>query len=92
MINLLTQFAAMDCTKNFFGLKPWFEYLDLNSKCEIVTFTLLSKGGQSSDIPLILLAVIDDLLRIAGTILAIFAYAFLYAFLQFLIPGGIFNR
>ena len=30
--------------------------------------------------------------RIAGTILAIFAYAFIYAFLQFLIPGGLFNR
>jgi hypothetical protein len=30
--------------------------------------------------------------RIASTIFAIFAYAFLYAFLQFLIPGGLFNR
>lgn len=30
--------------------------------------------------------------RIAGTILAVFAYAFLYAFLQFIIPGGLFNR
>lgn len=30
--------------------------------------------------------------RIAKTIFAILAYLFLYAFLQFLIPGGIFNR
>ena len=30
--------------------------------------------------------------RIANTLFAIVAYFFLYAFLQFLIPGGIFNR
>lgn len=30
--------------------------------------------------------------RISGTIVAIFAYAFIYAFLQFLVPGGLFNR
>lgn len=29
--------------------------------------------------------------RISNTLLAIFAYLFLYAFLQFLIPGGLFN-
>jgi hypothetical protein len=29
--------------------------------------------------------------RIAGTIMAIFAYALLYGFLQFLIPGGLFH-
>jgi uncharacterized membrane protein len=30
--------------------------------------------------------------RISKTVLAIFAYAFLYAFLQFIIPGGVFNK
>jgi len=30
--------------------------------------------------------------RITQTVLALLAYAFLYAFLQFLVPGGIFNR
>lgn len=30
--------------------------------------------------------------RIAKTILALLVYIFLYAFLQFLIPGGVFNR
>lgn len=30
--------------------------------------------------------------RITNTILAVLAYLFLYAFLQFLVPGGIFNR
>ena len=29
--------------------------------------------------------------RISKTIIALFAYAFLYAFLQFLVPGGIFH-
>lgn len=30
--------------------------------------------------------------RIFNTIVAVFAYLFLYSFLQFLIPGGLFNR
>jgi tellurite resistance protein TehA-like permease len=30
--------------------------------------------------------------RIAKTVFAIFIYAFMYSFLQFLIPGGVFNR
>jgi hypothetical protein len=30
--------------------------------------------------------------RIGNTIISIFAFLFLYSFLQFLIPGGIFNR
>lgn len=30
--------------------------------------------------------------RITNTIIAVVAYLFLYAFLQFLVPGGLFNR
>lgn len=30
--------------------------------------------------------------RITNTILAVFAFLFMYSFLQFLVPGGIFNR
>ncbi len=37
------------------------------------------KAGQAKD-------------RISKTIFAIFAYFFLYAFLQFIVPGGAFNR
>lgn len=30
--------------------------------------------------------------RLMKTIIALISYAFLYAFLQFLVPGGLFNR
>lgn len=30
--------------------------------------------------------------RMAQTIIAVFAYAFIFSFLQFIIPGGVFNR
>ena len=70
------------CKKDFFGLEPWYQYLGVelnsNGSCEFKCFNIFSPGpgvgqqrnacGQnsSSDIPLILLAVVDDLLRIAG--------------------------
>jgi hypothetical protein len=68
MLNVFTIFSAAHCKNGFFGLKPWFEYLKLNHDCEIVGFNILPGGGEPSDIPLILLAVVDDLLRIAGII------------------------
>ena len=80
--NLLTIFAAGDpCQKhNFLGLVPWYQYLDYGpienltdnqagQYCGINNFTLL---GSDSDIPLILLAVVDDLIRVAGLIAVIF--------------------
>lgn len=52
---------------NFFGLVPWYHYLNVDPKCEIVNFTVLN-SNKSSDLPLILIAVVDDLLRIAGIV------------------------
>lgn len=64
--------AALDpCQKghDFFGLLPWYHYLKIDpTTCNIKTFTLLPGGGQTSDVPLVLLAVIDDLLRIAALV------------------------
>lgn len=76
------QARVSSCKKDFFGLEPWYQYLGVelnsNGSCEFKCFNIFSPGtgvgqqankcGQnsSSDIPLILLAVIDDLLRIAG--------------------------
>ncbi len=76
-----TQTVA-SCKKDFFGLEPWYQYLGVelntNGSCEFKCFNIFTPGngvgqqankcGQnsSSDIPLILLAVVDDLLRIAG--------------------------
>lgn len=64
-------FAAGVCAKHgFFGLVPWYQYLDYGKdpatgSCTIHNFVVL---GPGSDIPLILLAVVDDLLRIAGLV------------------------
>jgi len=69
------------CKKgDFLGLHTWYYYLpssdfggtgygtcDLNSN-----FTFLPSGGAKSDLPLILLAVVDDLLMIAGVVAVAF--------------------
>lgn len=74
--------ASTACKKSdFFGLKPWYQYLDkefdhaANSSCDLKCFNVFPVengnndcGQNQSDIPLVLLAVIDDLLRIAGIV------------------------
>jgi hypothetical protein len=57
---------------SFFGLQPWYAYLKLTqdvagSRDCSVSFTVLSPN-QPSSILLVLLAVIDDLLRIAALV------------------------
>lgn len=75
MINSLLTFAQIyadepACEKTFFGMKPWYHYLQTKGApdCEIGNFNILPSGGHASDVPLILLAVVDDLLRIAGIV------------------------
>lgn len=55
---------------------PWYEYLDVQrdatGSCSVKDFTLLPDNGKDSDLPLVLLAIIDDLLRIAGLVAVIF--------------------
>lgn len=60
----------------FFGLVPWYKYLDYQTNpqthtCEIVNFNALGNGSNSG-ILLIVLAIIDDLLRIAGMVAVVF--------------------
>lgn len=69
---------------NFFGLVPWYHYLNVDGKCEILNFTVLN-SGKSSDIPLILLAVVDDLLRIAGIVAVAFV---IYGAIQYITSQG----
>ena len=70
----LTTFALDRCQNNsFFGLSPWWHYLNDNSfkkgTCDLVNFRLLPKGADApSDVPLVLLAVVDDLLRIVALV------------------------
>ncbi|MDB5182070.1 MAG: hypothetical protein JWP13_833 [Candidatus Saccharibacteria bacterium] len=64
---LITQFGITNgCSpKPFFGLKPWFQYLETDAQCNVINFKVLPKDGPS-DFLLIALALVDDLLRIAG--------------------------
>lgn len=58
-------------------LVPWYQYLNLHQDpvtktCSVNDFHLLPGGGHMSDLPLVLLAVVDDLLRIAGLVAVVF--------------------
>ena len=75
------------CPKpRFFGLIPWYEYLKLNGDCSISSFQILPSGDKvKSDIPLVLLAVVDDLLRLAGLITVGFV---IYGGIQYILSQG----
>jgi hypothetical protein len=69
--------APAACNKTFLGLTPWYHYLSSSdfssSGCAIQNFTFLpTAGAGGSDIPLILLAIVDDMLRIAGIVAVAF--------------------
>jgi hypothetical protein len=62
--------ATSSCESNFFGLIPWYHYLpstDIQS-CNVMIPTNGPPTAIFNNIPLILLAVIDDLLRLAGIV------------------------
>lgn len=66
---LFMHLAAVSCQNTFLGLKAWYYYLQLDGHCQVINFTPL---GANSSVLLILLAIIDDLLRIAGLLAVIF--------------------
>lgn len=75
----ISHFAVTNgCTPHaFFGLKPWYQYLETNAQCDVINFKVLPTTGVS-DFALIALALVDDLLRIAG-----------FVAIGFVIYGGI---
>ena len=73
---------ATDCASNFFGLRPWYHYLQLDDQCNIVKFKFFP---PNSDIPLVLLAIIDDLLRIAGMVAVVFV---IFGAIKFITSDG----
>jgi hypothetical protein len=85
MFNALT-LLAVDCDKSggFLGLWPWWHYLPSSdfSGCNIVQFNLIH---GASDVPLVLLAVIDDLLRVGGLVAVGFT---IYGAIQYIISQG----
>ncbi len=70
MMSMLTNVFAVTngCRPpSFFGLKPWYQYLQTERDCSITPGSFRVIGGSSgSDFVLIALVLIDDLLRIAG--------------------------
>lgn len=67
---LFSHFAAESCPGGaFFGLHPWWYYYTQKNPgdCSLSKFTFLQQG-KTSDVPLVLLAIVDDLLRLAGLV------------------------
>jgi hypothetical protein len=85
MTGLLAHFAnsiAGGCENKFFGLNSWFHYLNVNrgtnNMCEV-------QFHFPTDVPLVILAVIDDLLRIAGVIAVFYV---IYGGIRYIISQG----
>jgi hypothetical protein len=82
--------AATPCSKpKLLGIfVPWYQYLPLqtdnNGSCTVKDFTLLGNGSDS-DVPLVLLAIVDDLLRLAGLVAVIFV---IYGAVQYTTSQG----
>ncbi len=74
----ITTVALAQCQqRGFFGLTPWWGYMPnaaIDGNCDVKCFNVLKQktnndcGTTNSDIPGVLLAIIDDLLRIAGLV------------------------
>lgn len=69
LINTIARTGESCQNGEFLGLIPWYQYLTLEDDCSIKNFNVL---GPNTDIPLVLLAVVDNLLRVAGLIAVIF--------------------
>lgn len=88
MFNALISHLAVfpkSCEQTFFGFKTWYHYLDGNSSCEVKSFHVLASPDHPSDIPLVLLAIIDDLLRLASLAAVFFV---IYGAVQFVTSQG----
>lgn len=83
--------AFKDCKGSFFGLIPWYEYMEKEfdpATCNVECFNLFNQttpnecGQTRSDVPAILLAIIDDLLRIAGLVAVAFVFVASFQFIE----------
>ena len=66
--NLYQLADANSCSKPFLGLETWYHYLpasSFNGDCSIKSFDVL---GANSGFLLIAVAILDDLIRIAGLV------------------------
>lgn len=74
--------------RTFLGLKPWYHYLQVTynkatSTCD-VSFNALG-NGKNSDILLVLLAIVDDLLILAGIVAVVYV---IYAGIKYIMSQG----
>lgn len=72
---LLNTFAETCKPKSFFGLDPWYKYINDGthfSGCDVIKFHFFPGKDHGSDIPLVLLVIVDDLLRIAAIVAVAF--------------------
>lgn len=65
MIQLLTQFAAVKCS-HFLGFPTWYEYIRDANSCTKITI------DNINDVWLIIAAIIEILLRVAGIAAVLF--------------------
>ncbi|MEJ0072791.1 MAG: pilin [Candidatus Saccharibacteria bacterium] len=83
---ILGDTTATTCTHKFLTLEPWFYYLpsaDFNpDSCTITSFNAL---GSKSDILLIALAILDDLIQIAALVAVGFV---IYGGIQYVTSQG----
>ena len=81
----LLNHVAITCSRNFFGLKPWYAYLqpDPARGCAINLSDPL--GSSSNPVLLIGLAIVDDLLRVAALVAVGYV---IYGGIQFITSQG----
>ncbi len=83
--------ASSSCKSSFFGLEPWYEFLNTyptaNNNCNIC-FNVLPNSkhcsGQNS-IVLVVMAIIDDLLRVSGVVAVVYI---IYAGFEYVTSQG----
>jgi len=67
--------SADACAKEFFTLKPWFAYLpdeNFDGNCQIVDFNIFPAEDNPSDVVPVVLAIVDNLVRIAALVAVAF--------------------
>ena len=85
MIPIISFFgdAPANCVHSFLGLIPWFQYLNLNPDCSINLD--LAQSGNWPQLWLIGIALLDDLLRVAGAVAVAFV---IYGAIRYITSQG----
>ncbi len=88
--------ASSSCKSSFFGLEPWYEFLNTyptkNNNCNICFNVLPNNSSNNThcnakgnSIVLVVMAIIDDLLRVSGVVAVIYI---IYAGFEYVTSQG----